>query len=213
MSTPTRTSASTWCITMGLFTNSTSGFGFVKVRGRSLVPNPPTRINAFPGMIAEGRFARPKVPLWLLRQLYQSGKNRARVSRPHEKTEAVWCFCSQVVGDCREKPRGSCRRAHSGAQSAGRGNGFNDASASRTTPLRRRGGPAAHGSKPLGGRQIRRLGRRLRVLAVALPRLAAPHGVDPLHMGAALSRAQGEGVVCSEPRSGFSTLPKVLQNR
>ena len=32
---------------MGLFANSTSGFGTERVSGRSLVPNPPTSINAF----------------------------------------------------------------------------------------------------------------------------------------------------------------------
>jgi hypothetical protein len=32
---------------MGLLAKSTSGFGTEKVRGLSLVPNPPTRINAF----------------------------------------------------------------------------------------------------------------------------------------------------------------------
>jgi len=29
------------------FANSTKGFGFVKVRGRKRVPNPPTKISAF----------------------------------------------------------------------------------------------------------------------------------------------------------------------
>lgn len=31
---------------MGLLQNSTSGFGTERLRGRSLVPNPPTRIRA-----------------------------------------------------------------------------------------------------------------------------------------------------------------------
>ena len=43
----TTASASIWCRRMGLLANSTSGLGLERVRGRSLVPNPPTRIKAF----------------------------------------------------------------------------------------------------------------------------------------------------------------------
>lgn len=41
---------------IGLFAKSTIGFGTVNVRGRSLVPYPPTRINAF--MVA--RLGKPR---------------------------------------------------------------------------------------------------------------------------------------------------------
>lgn len=43
----TSTSASTWCSIIGLFPNSTSGFGTLRVKGRSLVPYPPTKMRAF----------------------------------------------------------------------------------------------------------------------------------------------------------------------
>ena len=39
--------ASTWCITIGMLQNGTSGFGSDSVSGRSRVPNPPTRMSAF----------------------------------------------------------------------------------------------------------------------------------------------------------------------
>ncbi len=39
--------ASIWCSRIGLFPNSTKGFGSESVNGRSRVPNPPTRIRAF----------------------------------------------------------------------------------------------------------------------------------------------------------------------
>jgi hypothetical protein len=45
--THTFTSASIWCSRMGLLQNSTKGLGLVKVKGRSRVPKPPTRIRAF----------------------------------------------------------------------------------------------------------------------------------------------------------------------
>ena len=38
---------SIWWMIIGLFAKSTIGLGTVNVRGRSLVPYPPTRINAF----------------------------------------------------------------------------------------------------------------------------------------------------------------------
>jgi hypothetical protein len=41
----------TWCKIMGLLAKSTSGLGTLRVSGRSLVPNPPTRIKAF--MVSE----------------------------------------------------------------------------------------------------------------------------------------------------------------
>ena len=40
-------SASTWWRSIGLFPNSTSGFGRLSVKGRNLVPKPPTNIRAF----------------------------------------------------------------------------------------------------------------------------------------------------------------------
>mmetsp|Transcript_14178 Transcript_14178/g.36563 ORF Transcript_14178/g.36563 Transcript_14178/m.36563 type:complete len:203 (+) Transcript_14178:832-1440(+) len=46
-STPARFSASIWCRIIGLFAKSTSGLGTDRVRGRSRVPNPPTKIMAF----------------------------------------------------------------------------------------------------------------------------------------------------------------------
>lgn len=36
-----------WCCTIGLLAKSTSGLGLLRVRGRSRVPKPPTRIKAF----------------------------------------------------------------------------------------------------------------------------------------------------------------------
>ena len=50
--TRTATSASIWCSTMAKLQNSTSGLGLVNVSGRRRVPNPPTRISAFIGMVA-----------------------------------------------------------------------------------------------------------------------------------------------------------------
>merc|ERR550519_2585418 len=44
---PALTRASTWCSRIGLFANSTRGFGFVSVSGLNRVPYPPTRIKAF----------------------------------------------------------------------------------------------------------------------------------------------------------------------
>jgi hypothetical protein len=43
----TSTNALTWCSIIGIFANSTNGFGLLKVNGLSRVPNPPTRIKAF----------------------------------------------------------------------------------------------------------------------------------------------------------------------
>ena len=46
-STPTAMSASIWWHSIGLFPKSTIGFGTLRVKGRSLVPKPPTKIRAF----------------------------------------------------------------------------------------------------------------------------------------------------------------------
>ena len=43
----TAAKASTWCSSIGLLANSTRGLGRLNVKGRSLVPYPPTRISAF----------------------------------------------------------------------------------------------------------------------------------------------------------------------
>jgi hypothetical protein len=86
--THTFTSASIWCSRMGLLQNSTKGLGLVKVKGRSRVPKPPTRIRAF-SVCHEGCIGR--------RNPGQNGSGKSlgsRLQRAHgaqrDWTNAAW---------------------------------------------------------------------------------------------------------------------------
>lgn len=90
----------TWCITIGMLAKGTSGLGSESVSGRSRVPKPPTRINAF-------------IPILVCSRVLcglQNGERREIGRKSHGRASWASLYTAGVSPCVRDRPMPGAKR-------------------------------------------------------------------------------------------------------